>query len=263
MNYIFQNTTAFVDKLKSIYADRGAYAVNREGEYYADSMTTAVTGSQRYVQKAVDLVDRIEASVERDQQVWQRDVVGAYPSVPDFLANDPECMWRREPTENDNSPIKIWVDLVTSGGIDSHIIERRGACISALILNLTARNRAVELWSMTNMHGRDGITNICIKLPSNPIDISVISYITSSAGFQRNLLFGFGYKHSGFDGGWGNALAKGTWEARSASCRKVLLKGLASDVDIVIPAIHYVDRHKFATDDQCIAWVNAMVASVA
>ena len=263
MNYIFQNTTEFVDKLKEIYADRGAYAVNREGEYYLDSMATAVNGSQRYVQKAVDLIDRIEASVERDQRVWQRDVVGAYPSVPDFLANDPECMWKREPTSDDNSPIKIWVDLVTSGGIDSNIIERRGACISALILNLTARNRAVELWSMSNMDGDDGITNVCIKLPSNPIDISVISYITSSAGFMRTLLFGFGYKHNGFSGAWGKALATGTWEQRTASCRKVLLKGLASDSDIVIPAIHYVDRHKFATDDQCVEWVNTMVASVA
>jgi hypothetical protein len=121
---------------------------------YRECCDVLVSGDEKQVPSAQRLLDKLMVeSLEVSQPAWMREVAGAYPSVPDFLANDPESMFTLQPVESPTAPITVWIDLMSSGGCSLQELENRGIAMLALVLKLQ-QVRPVRM-------------NVCYGAPSN------------------------------------------------------------------------------------------------
>lgn len=214
------------------------------GESREEYLRKTKTGDAAQVPAAEKLLNKIEADVSREMFTWQNSVVGAFPDVPAFLANDPECMRRRVQTEDERSPLRVWVDVSSSCSITHAELLPRGIAALALTMQLVRSGRAVELWTFTSLHGvQGGQSVICAKMPTMPVDMATIAYCLTSQGFSRGVCYGMARQVNRFNGGWSkNYLKEGTLVQRVAAARRTL-QGLVADQDIILPAPHYNDRN--------------------
>jgi hypothetical protein len=238
---LFQSPTQFADAVKEDDCDNSPSWMG--GESRAAYFRSVRTGDASKVAQAERLLDKIEVHMEREGIVWQNDVAGAYPDVAAFLANDPECMKRRHVTEDDRTPLRVWVDVASSGSISADDLLPRGIAALALVMQLIRNGRAVELWTFTSIHGRkNGQSVICVKMNTTPIDIASVAYCLTSQGFARGLCYGAGRQFNGFNGAWGrNYVRYGTLQQRIAGARKTL-EGLTAPQDIILPAPFWDDK---------------------
>lgn len=238
---MFQSPTEFAGSVAQHHCDNNASWMG--GESRAAYYRMVRTGDTSKVAEAERLLDKIEVQIDREGIVWHNDVAGAYPDVAAFLANDPECMKRRCVTEDDRSPLRVWVDVSSSGGITASDLLPRGIAALALVMQLIRSGRAVELWTFTSIHGRtNGQTAVCAKMNTNPIDIASVAYCLTSQGFARGLCYGAARQFNGFNGRWGcNYVSYGTLQERIAGARRTL-DGLTAQQDIILPAPFWNDK---------------------
>lgn len=238
---LFQSPTEFADAVRESYCEDSASWMG--GESRAAYLRSVRTGDISKVAEAERLLEKIEVQMEREGIVWQNDMVGAYPDVAAFLANEPECMRRRHVTEDDRSPLRVWVDVSSSGSISASDLLPRGVAALALVMQLIRAGRAVELWTFTSIHGRkNGQSAVCVKMNTTPIDIASVAYCLTSQGYARGLCYGAGRQFNGFNGSWGrNYVSYGTLQKRIAGARKTL-EGLTAPQDIILPAPFWDDK---------------------
>jgi hypothetical protein len=238
---LFHSPTEFADAVRESSCSGGGSWMG--GESRADYFRKTRTGDASKVSDAERLLDKIEVQLERECIVWQQDVVGAYPDVAAFLANDPECMRRRHITEDDRSPLRVWVDVSSSGGISASELLPRGIAALALVMQLIRSGRAVELWTFISVHGRvNGQSAVCVKMNTTPIDVASVAYCLTSQGFARGLCYGAAVQFNGFGGSWGkNYVHYGSLADRIAGSRKTL-EGLTAPQDIILPAPFWNDK---------------------
>jgi hypothetical protein len=232
---LFQSPTEFADAVEASHCDDNASWMG--GESRAAYFRMVRTGDSSKVAAAERLLEKIEVQLDRQGIVWQNDMVGAYPDVAAFLANDPECMRRRHITEDDRSPLRVWVDVSSSGCISAKDLLPRGIAALALVMQLIRSGRAVELWTFTSVHGRiAGQSAVCVKMNTTPIDVASVAYCLTSQGFARGLCYGAARQFNGFCGSWGrNYVSYGSLAKRVEGARKTL-RGLLAPQDIVLPA---------------------------
>lgn len=214
------------------------------GESREDYFRKARTGDASFVGRAEKLLDKIEVQAEREGLVWQNTVAGAYPDVPAFLANDPDCMRRRVAVETERAPLRVWVDVSSSCSITAEQLLPRGIAALALVMQLIRSGRAVELWTFTSLAGaRAGQTAVCVRMATTPVDIASVAYCLTSQGFARGLCYAAGRQFNAFNGKWGrNYVKHGTLAERVAGARKTL-QGIAEPQDIILPAPFAQDAH--------------------
>lgn len=214
------------------------------GETQADYIRKTRTGDVSRVGAAEKLLSKIEPELNRDSVSWHNSVAGAYPDVAAFLANDPECMRRRLVTEDDRSPLRVWVDVASSASISWEDLLPRGIAALALVMQLIRSGRAVELWTFCSLHGREGGQTVpCVQMCTTPIDIASVSYCLTAQGFSRGICYAAGRQFNGFNGSWGrNYINQGTLAERLAGARKTL-EGLVAPQDIILPAPYEDDKH--------------------
>jgi hypothetical protein len=214
------------------------------GESKADYIRKTRTGDSSRVAEAEKLLSKIEPEFNRECVVWQNSVSGAYADVAAFLANDPECMRRRLVTEDDRSPLRVWVDVASSCAISWQDLLPRGIAALALVMQLIRNGRAVELWTFASLHGRSaGQTVPCVQMCTTPIDMASVAYCLTSQGFSRGICYATARQFNGFNGAWGaHYVPFGTLAARLAGARKTL-EGLAAPQDIILPAPYVEDKH--------------------
>ena len=216
------------------------------GEDHDESLQRAVNGDTSKVAEAEKLLEKINAGIELPSRQWQTDVVGFFPSVPDYLSGHPECMRRIGDSVSEHTPVKIFVCTTSSAIMDWQKLQKRGISILAAVMALS-RSRPIELWTFTGLDGsHDGTTNIMVRINSSPLMLSEACYALTSIGFDRNLTHAYGVKINNFRGGW-------TKHGYDLAGAKKNLAGLVSEQDIIIPPSFY-------TDDLIIkdplAWVN-------
>lgn len=163
------------------------------GEKYTESRKLCFYGWQKSVTSAESMIDSIESAgiLTRGTAAYRRDVAGAFPNVPAFLAGEPESMWRRDMIDaalSEQAPMNIYLDVCCSGGITASQVEARGHAVIALVMALSER-RPVELYLYSGM-GNDDVAFIpVVKIETKPLDIAAASYAIASSGFMRNLCF--------------------------------------------------------------------------
>jgi hypothetical protein len=213
-------------------------------ETKAEYLKKTSTGDVSKVAAAEALLNKIEPELNRDSVVWSNAMVGSHPDVGAFLANDPECMRRRHVTEDERSPLRVWVDVSSSACISWEDLLPRGIAALALVMQLIRSGRAVELWTFCSLHGAvAGQTVPCVQMCTTPIDVASVAYCLTAQGFSRGVCYGVARQYNRFNGGWGrNYVRHGSLAERIAGARKTLA-GLVAPQDIILPAPFYDDKH--------------------
>lgn len=160
----------------------------------------AINGEIGLVKGLDDLTEKIKCGLETDRQIWTPDIQGAFPVVPEALIGMPECMRTRKKAQSEMAPIKIYIDLVCSAGVNHDLLEKRGACYLALVSEL-CRVRPVDLNVMSAMIC-GGVNQIIVtKIKTDPLDIASAAHALIATSFNRAL----GYsKSESFGGGISN-----------------------------------------------------------
>jgi hypothetical protein len=238
---LFSSPRALVDATKGQHMNGDASWI---GESKEDYIRRTSTGDVSRVPQAEKLLEKIEPELDREGLVWHNDMVGAFPDVAAFLANEPECMRRRLRTEDDRSPLKVWVDVASSAQISWEDLLPRGIAALALVMQLIRNGRAVELWTFASLHGRtNGQTVPCVQMCTTPIDIASVAYCLTSQGFSRGVCYAAARQHNGFNGQWGrHYVRQGSLADRIAGARQTL-EGLVAPQDIILVAPYWNDRN--------------------
>jgi hypothetical protein len=221
-------------------------------ETAADTLAKARRGDTALVPEAERLIAQLAAEIDVPERPWIADCAGAYPVVPDFLAGMPDCMRRRDTVEHDESPVRIFVCLTSSGSLKAEAMSRRGCAILALVMALS-RIRPVELNVFSV--GRRGEKESVIVAPINtaPLDLATACYVLTSAGFTRRLCYGLAQKHHFGTGGI-------KWPERYGADDYLpgLLRRLGGhpETDLIIDAATAWD----ALISDPVPWINARLA---
>lgn len=238
----FDSAAEFANAAKPAAYDAAGWTGSTPAEAY-DGCTI---GDLACVVDAEKMLDKINAAVETTRSVWVPTVAGAYPIVPEYLIGMPLNMRRRTHVTNENAPLRIYLDLTASAGVDCADLAKRGIAFLALAMLLT-KTRPVEMHAFTAIgtrgHGekRNGIATI--KLPTQPLDIAIAGGVFTK-GIARTL--GYQYIAKEFGGGWGGDWYKGIHpvnaegdEHYTKEIRKAL--GVGPE-DIIIGPVYYKDE---------------------
>lgn len=163
------------------------------GQSWETQLTQAARGDTSLVKQAEELLDKIVVDAARPMPMWVNEVAGAFPSIPDYLAGQPDCMMDMQPQPSERAPIKIYVELTSSGAVDAADMVKRGTAILALALLLN-RDRAVDLNVIIGFgrtpFGHQGCFAV-IPLGTSPIDIALSCNALTSQSFVRSMGYQF------------------------------------------------------------------------
>ncbi len=235
-------------------------------ESIQDSIRFATEGDTSLVKDAEAILDKIEVSVENEVHQWGYSVGGVCPNVPRFLAGEPECYNSKQLNQSEKSPVKIWVGIASNSQVSPADFKRRGIAVLALVMHFIKSGRAVELWTYTATGGlmskhtdskgrKVGSMFVVCKMPTLPVNISVIAYCLTSIAFLRNLHQQLGYKKYKYDGHYcycGND---------DKAHKEIVLQGLYSEGDILVKAMRNdgggINEDEILLDP--VAWINKTV----
>lgn len=154
-----------------------------------EALRTATCGDTRLVPAAEALIAELECSVEAPRSTWVPSCAGAYPVVPEALAGFPDAMRRRVQAYDDRSPLRVVVDLTSSGAITAEQLERRGVAYLALAMFLS-NERPVTLEAVVGLGGWRSACFVVTPIPAQPLDLAVACSALTSGGFSRGLGYG-------------------------------------------------------------------------
>lgn len=158
-----------------------------------ETIKTKVANGELKNQKQVEsTLDKINANVEVDHKHWEASMVGAYPSVPDYLSGNPLNMRRLLPIETNTSPVTIYVDMFVSSSISADDLQKKGIAIIALVCKLQ-EIRPIELVIVSaNRNKLDtGDVAVACKLETNPISLAHLLVILGNPGFVRTVVLNY------------------------------------------------------------------------
>lgn len=214
----------------------GSWAGNQT---WGNAVDRAQYGDTSLVAQAETLLDKIVIEAARESPLWQNSVAGAMPMVPDYLAGRPDCMRRRVRQPNDRAPIRLYVELTSSGAVSAEDMTKRGTAILALALLLN-RDRAVTVNCLVGFgntpFGHRGSFAV-IPLGTSPLDISIACNALTSQAFVRQIGYQLMQQHP-------ESRSQGNWDwdlyPEDASMRKAFVEKLraalgATAEDIIIP----------------------------
>lgn len=218
----------------------------------AEVARTGYLPSVKLSDKFLDQVEHLFPAPTTRHEI-RDDVTGAFPNVPAYIAGQPLSMRRKIKRENEFSPIAIVADLVSSGGIASEKLLKRGAAILALARALSAR-RPVELWAGCSMEGMGGgACHVYFQIDTQPLDLARAAYMLAHPAFSRGNCYGMGKAEYRFGGGW-------PYNRRQddATMADVVRRAFPHLSDIIyVPGIYITDE---CIDDP-IGWITRHVAA--
>lgn len=230
------------------------------GESGDDAITFATVGNDALVPMAEQYLSKIESGgIETTRATWSPSLAGAYPIVPEFLAQRPDCMRRRMDEQGERHPVRVYVDSTSSGGIEAEELKKRGAAILAFVMAL-AQERPVELWQYGCLDGHGYRTNIAalaVRLPTAPLNLSVCAHLLTSQMWVRGIGYGYAKQKHGAAGGW----AFGETPDHNRDSRYTRLMRAAFDMepeDVLVPGIYINDP--LISDP--VNWINRELARI-
>lgn len=182
-------------------------------------------GDTQYLKRAEQLMEQMRAQglYTNNARIWDTEIVGSFPCVPSYLAGLPETMFAQVETESPatTTPIRLYVDIVTSSGVSSKEIIDRGIAILGLVLALQLV-RPVELYcfSLGKGGGCKGATSGTItQIDTAPLDFDRATFMLCDPGFMRQICYGamFNVLDKPFNGhigwAWGHSSIDAEYEA--------------------------------------------------
>lgn len=140
------------------------------------------TGDTSSVDQINALMEQLEVEVAIPHKIQTPAVYGHRVNMGGYLSGSPLTMYRRKHEPSNHEPIKIYINTVSSIGIDADTINKRGAALAAFALALGA-HRTVYLTPFTfSADHRGKLTNGCVlscDIATSPIVLSEVAAHTS------------------------------------------------------------------------------------
>jgi hypothetical protein len=161
----------------------------------ADAMRQAKEGDESLVEEATKLLDKFDLSSETVRRQYVPSVAGAFPVVADYLAGMPECMRRMQDVDGTTNPIRIVVNMTSSGGVRDEQLLQRGVTILAFVMAV-AQSRPIELQAFTGVSGarNPGGEDYCFpitRIETAPLDLATAAWAFVRNTFARHFSYGF------------------------------------------------------------------------
>lgn len=183
---------AFRDAPKSMKRNRetrgrdwcGSDNANEVQGWLDNGRESLVTPSDKFMAE----FDDIQFNASRSRIVGA--VCGGAPNVGAFLAGSPVAMRQRVKTVDDVAPLRIVVDIASSGGIDAKDVQRRGTAVLALVRMLAAI-RPVELYCGVCLSNYDDKAHFeLVRVDTAPIDLIRAAYLLTDISAARFVAYG-------------------------------------------------------------------------
>lgn len=209
------------------------------GETPDETLRFSELGDLRLVPRAEEMIDSIDQAIEVPRKVWERSPAGAFPCVPDVIAGLPTPMRRQIEVGDEHQPIEIYVNIVSSGGIDAKVLNKCSTAILALVMALS-RVRPIQLSTIAPLHGADtGETVLITRINTAPLDLATACYALTSQGFSRRMNYQLAEKLNQFNGRWPKGWDYGTQGAKySADLTLRIASNPARTLMIVAPQLN-------------------------
>jgi hypothetical protein len=181
--HIFDSPAEFLGECDRLHI-RGEFSSWTGGLDREQVRKALIHGDARYVPEAEaaikDVTDDIRFETLRPE--WESSIAGAIPDVPAFIVGLPKAMRRKVTHTTEQAPIKLFVNLASSGGIPVEKLKQRGICLLALVIALT-QVRAVEMF----IFDAEEKFAYMVKMPTAPLDVGLASFLLVDQSFTRGL----------------------------------------------------------------------------
>lgn len=234
-----------------------AYNAWHGGMDWQSLLRTVYNGGQETnVQQARQVFEKIEAQLQMGKPCWEPSIAGAYPMVPEYLMGVPENMRVKRHVQSDTAPIKIWVPVTCSAGLDAKTLVPRGTALLALAMALTNAGRTVEL-SVCSFGGSNRHKEVVVaaKLCTTPLSLAETSFALCHTGVVRALMYGLKH-HYGFNGCWPSEYDYG----RGADSKYLKALAIRAGVDFIAPPAELGDADQIKADP--VAWLNKKLGGI-
>lgn len=210
------------------------------GETWDEALEGARRGRTGLVPDAEALLERVRQEVESPASVWAPARAGAYPVVPDALAGLPEPMRRRVPAQDSRAPVRVLVDLTSSGGLEHGLLARRGVAFLALAMALSVE-RPLELYVVVALGGGRRDVVLVAELPTRPLDLAAACHALTSQGYVRGLCYSL-CRELGSGGEWAFSVTPDGARGRAAYAARLSEALGATEDDLVVPPAYLEDE---------------------
>jgi len=243
---------------------------DNDSKFYNYQQWSTVTarcamGHEAGVEPARALMSKLEHGLSVSTDTFASSVAGCFPNVPEYLAGEPECMWDLTPTESENAPLSIYIDLTCSAGITPAQMQKRGIAVLTLTMLLSAV-RPVSLHVCTVMGVRDGRVSTSMRkrgegysvsvarIETAPLDLARAAYAMTDVAVARRLFYAVGET----DGGWPTLDGASYGHPDSADSIKRVREILDLDSEtLFIPAVSQYSGEVEQMVEQPVEWLNA------
>lgn len=136
-------------------------------------------GDETHVDKAQAIVDQLTLEIETPRREWYREVYGYYPDIPAYIQGQPQNMWMQRRTNDERTPIRLWVGLTSSAVIPNDQLINRGAALAAFAIAM-ANIRPVIITPFVCLSSIDRRRNMLISwdISTSPLVLSEIMSLT-------------------------------------------------------------------------------------
>jgi len=248
------------DYLQS-HMDKGTLRASGFG-FSDHNLKRLCTGDTKLVARADQIMERVEAvSLLSDSTPeLARVVTGSVADIPAYLSGSPLNMRQRRRREG-KAPLKIVVDVTSSGGISDAILACRGVAILALLRKLEAAGHAVELWLVSGLGG--GATSLaCVRMESAPLDLARTCWAFADTEMTRQTAYTLCSTNKSNNGSW--PWNNKQWIGHADKQRAVYAQALGSEPDGIIfvpPLFGAGDADMpFRDDAKAAKWVSEQYA---
>lgn len=216
-------------------------------------------GDTKNLARAMEIIDQMQDAhvFSEGLPVYAPAIVGSFANVPATIMGHPMDMFAKQSIqlESEVSPITIYVETVTSGGLSVAQLNSRGvACLAfALAMN---NIRPVEIYVTSSLGDGRKTSVIATRIASSPMDMPRAVFMLTDEAYSRSLNFGAanhltGSNSMGSRWGWSGAP---TDDEYIANMRKYLNM---EPQDVYIPGGYLLDHDML---NNPIQWVKDMIA---
>ena len=161
------------------------------GMTYKEACRAAYAGDPAGVAASDKLMAEFEALAPVSRR-WRTidTVAGGAPNIGAYLAGSPLAMRRRQRELSQGAPLTIFVDVVSSAGINAQDLKQRGAAVLALVRVLGAlRPVTVYMVAGGGTFGDNNPAAFVMVRMDNPLDLSRAAFFLGHPAAARGLAY--------------------------------------------------------------------------
>lgn len=147
-------------------------------------------GALNQVKRARDFADRVSRTVNIETPRKQKRNVyaGGRVRVAAYLAGSAKCYRRRVKVRDAAAPVRVFIDIGCSGGIEAKDVEKRGLALLAFA-HCLSKQRPVEVIAF--LYFRISKQDVLVKIPLGlkPVNWALAGAVVGHPSFMRDFAF--------------------------------------------------------------------------